>query len=523
MTPSVTRLGASAPWLFVALILAATVGAIASLPKLLCIAAIVACGAVLGVFWVEVGLVFYVVGLFVILFLKRMTDQPIGLAFDAYILLLAIGLMLRFCRPESANEYLRWHHPLVAVVLLFEGFQVVDAFNPAGSLGWVFSTYAVRQTLPTVTVFMLTVLLVSTRDRIARFMALWLGLTAVVALYAIKQQFFGFYWRETVWMYSPDGQVWTTAEGVRRVFSTLNPDTAGLTMAFGMTLCFALLFSPIRARFKFILATMLPLCGAAMLFTGTRGAYAAALVGIAVVIILLGRWLLYLIAPLAVGAAATMIDWTANYWGVRFLSVFDPQHDSSYQVRQRIIGQYFNGALNRPFGLGTATTSYADFAQNQFRAAEAGGNLLANGTHIATDNNYFLAVLELGSVGVLLLILVLSVCLFFAGRFAFTVRDPFLRCVGIGLCGCCAGATVASFSNNYLTFWGTWVIFGLVCALDQIAHPRRVHHGHETVSRLASVPNETGYMPPPDASIFFGNDTAVSGGSTGQGSMGSNF
>ena len=296
--------------------------------------------------------------------------------------------MLRFCRADS-KERLRWRHPIVLTVLLFEAYQVVDAFNP-NSLSWLFSTYAVRETLPMFCVFLLTVLLVNTTRRLELFMLLWFALTTFVAIYAIKRQFFGYYWRETVWMYSTAGQVWMTAEGVPRVFSTLNPDTAGLTMAFGITLGFALLFAPIHFGLKVLLGCLLPIFSAAMLYTGTRGAYAAALIGVAVVVLLLGRWLLYFVAPMVVGAAATMIDWTSNYWGVRFLSVFDPQHDSSYQVRQQIIGHYLDSALNRPFGLGTATTSYADFAQGQFKAAEAAGTLFANGVNIPTDKQLLL-------------------------------------------------------------------------------------------------------------------------------------
>lgn len=473
--PRPAELSADASKLLFVLVLAAGIGAVATLPPLLGLAVVAACGALIGVIWIESGYIIYVVSLFFILFLKRMTDQPIGLALDGYVFLVAIGVVLRFCRPDN-DERRSWHHPIVMVVLLYEAYQVVDAFNP-NSLSWLFSTYAVRETLPMISVFLLTILVVNTQKRLKHFISLWLVLTAIVALYAIKQQFFGYYWRETVWMYSTAGQVWTTAEGVPRVFSTMNPDTAGLTMAFGITLGFALLFAPIRTGLKILIAMSLPVFAAAMLYTGTRGAYAAALIGVFVVVVLLGHWLLYLLAPMVVGAAATMVDWTANYWGVRFLSVFDPQRDSSYQVRQRIIGQYLDGALNHPFGLGTATTSYAGFAQDQFKSAEAGGALLANGVNIPTDNNYFLAVLELGVVGELLLLLVVGVCIFYAVRFAFKVRDPFLRCMGIGLCGCCIGAAVASFSNNYLNFWGTWVVFGLVCSLDQLARATTTRGG----------------------------------------------
>jgi hypothetical protein len=173
------------------------------------------------------------------------------------------------------------------------------------------------------------------------------------------------------------------------------------------------------------------------------------------------------------GPPATITDWSQNYWGQRFLTLFSPDRDSSYNVRQNIIGRYLEGALDRPFGSGTATTSYAGFAQEQFREAQASGAMLATGVNVPTDNNYFQVILEHGVVGELLLLLVLGTCLFFAVRSALIAPEGYLRYVAIGLAGCVAGAAVASFSNNYLNFWGTWVLFGLVCAVDQLVRAAR--------------------------------------------------
>lgn len=463
--PDVTN---NVPQIVTILVLLAAGGALAVLPLMLKFGAVLAAIVVISSLWLDMGYAIYITALHFILFVKRIAmGLPVGIALDAFAGLLLLSLLIRLSRPDNA-ERSRWRHPMVAVILGYEAYLAVDAFNP-GSLSLLFSTYAVRQTLPNFIVFMLTVYVLSTRLKLQRFMLLWYGIMTVVALYAIKQQFFGFYWREYVWMYSPEGQVWTTAEGVIRVFSTMLPDTLGITMAYGMTFSLALLFAPLRFYWKVLLVALMPLFGAAMLYTGTRGAYGAAIAGLLVVVLLLRRWWLYLIVPVAASLAALSIDWNSNYWGLRFLSLFNPGQDSSYQVRESIISRHLDSAMNSIFGTGTGTTSYAGFAQEQFDQARQSGAFLATTVDIPTDNNYFLALIENGVVGELLLLVVIGVVLWYAVRTALTARDRYLRCLAIGLCGCCCAATVASIANNYLGFWGTWIVFGLICTTSQLA------------------------------------------------------
>ena len=179
-----------------------------------------------------------------------------------------------------------------------------------------------------------------------------------------------------------------------------------------------------------------------------------------------------MLPPIAL-TAGLAIDWTSDYWGRRFLSLFNPERDSSFQVRNAIINQYLDDALNRPFGNGTATTSYADFAVEALREANQRGEILSSGIFIPTDNNYFLALLEGGVVGLILLLLVVFGVMLYALRASFALKDRTLRSLAVGLCGCVGSASLASLSNNYLQFWGTWLLIGLVICLNHVVDEER--------------------------------------------------
>src|SRR5438128_103001 len=95
------------------------------------IAAVAALGVivvVLGAIWLEVGFTIYLVSLHFVLFVRRFFEsQPVGLVLDGALMLMLFGLLLRLSKPDC-TERRRWQHPIVAAVLIFKGFQFINAF-----------------------------------------------------------------------------------------------------------------------------------------------------------------------------------------------------------------------------------------------------------------------------------------------------------------------------------------------------------------------------------------------------------
>jgi hypothetical protein len=379
---------------------------------------------------------------------------------------LEVGLMIEFLEGILAismalavvtwRDPWRFASPLTAAAGLYALYQVVLSLHP-GLPTMANVIYALRDVINFSVPFFAALYFIRDRRHVRWILYAWLGTALLIALYGLKQEFLGLNSWEHAWL---DISLTHVIYGKVRVFSTLgSADDLGMHMAISIVLALAVTFHLQDRRVRLICLAMVPLFIAVILYTLTRGAYLAVFVGVLALALITRSRALLVSLPIAAGL---IIGWyqlsqdslVAN----RLATVFSPEQDASFTIRQGYLQDYMPLVLANPFGLGPATSG------------RQGGVLLAAGgvdpalidslAGVPTDNYYFRIALENGWTGLVFFIGLLGTVGWVGLRIYLAARDPLLRCVAAAILASYAAMAVASVSNNYfaavdlkLFFW----------------------------------------------------------------------
>jgi len=358
------------------------------------------------------------------------------------VLVLALALSV-----ITRRDAWRFSSPLTPFILLYLPYQVIIAFHP--SLPTTYNMiYALREPLDNFVPFFAAVYLVRDRQQLRSFLYLWLGLAAFIALYGLKQYYLGLFYWEADWLaVNPTHLVYNQL----RIFSTLgSADALGMHMAVSIVIALGVAFYTSNPKIRLVALALIPIFVVTNLYTLTRGAYLAVLVGV-LALALITRHRAMLLG--LVVAAALVLGWYQvnqdSLLVARVMTMFSPEEDESYTVRTGYLQQYLPVILNRPFGFGPATSG----RQGGVLLASAGvdADPTSSLAGVPTDNYYFRIALENGWVGCLLFILLLVAVIGFGIKVYLTAGDPLIKWVAPAFVAAYVAMAVSSWSNNYFS------------------------------------------------------------------------
>jgi putative inorganic carbon (hco3(-)) transporter len=197
-------------------------------------------------------------------------NLPLGVLLEptGYLAVISI-LAAQYRKRQNSADF--WKTPISIMMLLLFFFFILEAFNPEipDRMGWF---YYFRKQIIYLLFYYVSFLMLDSLEKIRRFVKLWLILAVGVALWGIKQQWFGFTQFEDAWIHSdPNTTNLLFQGGMFRKFSLL-PDPASFGVMAASTALFTLVLAirtPIRKKRRLLyLITFLNMIASS--YSGTR-------------------------------------------------------------------------------------------------------------------------------------------------------------------------------------------------------------------------------------------------------------
>lgn len=349
------------------------------------------------------------------------TNFPLGTIMDGMLAIMILGF---FIQQKYHRKYWILKNPISLMIVIWVIYNFLSLANPAAAskLAWLYTIRSVAVVM--LSYFMFTYYLDS-KKFIRTLIILWLSLSFIAALYAIKQEYFGFftfeernhYDSQVISLLFIDGQ-WRKAS----IFS--DPVAFSFNMAASALLCLALLSGPYKTKYKVLLVALATLFAVVMTYSATRSSYVLIPAGLLLYFVLkFNRIAIALSIPIAFAFLILVRVPTSNTTMVRFQSAFKPNEDASYNVRKINRQRVQPFIQTHPFGggLGGSGIWGVRFAPNSYLA------------QFPPDSGYLRVAMELGWVGLILICTLLFTSLYVGIRNFFTIRDPELKAYCLGM------------------------------------------------------------------------------------------
>ena len=166
---------------------------------------------------------------------------PFGIGVEVYTYLTLLGVLTRgYAKQEIHREF--WRHPITIGLIILLGFYTLEAINPSmqSMIGW-FNYY--RKFVSFLAFYFISYCLLNSKESILTFLRFWMFFTPLLALYACKQQWFGFFNWELNWILADEKRLELLFQhGLMRKFSLL-PDPAASGVLFAAMVAFTLIIA----------------------------------------------------------------------------------------------------------------------------------------------------------------------------------------------------------------------------------------------------------------------------------------
>jgi hypothetical protein len=396
-------------------------------------------------------LVLFVYNFFVLGSMRYIKDVPLGLGVDGQIILMYLALFFK-----SFFYKIPWENAKRDVVLLaaiWFGYALFQLVNPeaVSREAWF---YAMRgPSLYMILTIPLILILFNKYNDLILFFKIWAVLSLLATLKGMMQQHIGPDPWEQAWL-DGGGDLTHVLFGKLRIFSFFS-DAGQFGAAQGHSAVVFLIlaqFEKESRKWKYFygLVGILALYG--MMISGTRGAIAVPIMGLAVYVVLSKNIKVMILGGILGLGVFVFFKYTTigsgNYTINRMRTAFDPE-DASLQVRlenQRKLKAYM---ATRPFGggIGSAGNWGMRFTPNTFLA------------QTPTDSWYVMIWAEQGIIGLMLHLFILFYIVIKGSYYImFRVRDPALRAQLSALVAGMFGIMVASYGNGVLGQMPTGII-----------------------------------------------------------------
>ena len=384
------------------------------------------------------------------------TEFPLGTLMDGMLALLVIGF---FIQQKYYRNFSVFNNPISYLILGWIVYNLIQVFNPnaASQLAWIYTIRSVAVIM--LSYFIFTYYIISI-DFVKLIIKVWLALSVFAAIYAMKQEYIGFFAFEERDHFDPLIQSLLYIDGHWRknaIFS--DPVAFSYNMVVSSLLCIGLITGPLQLKKKIILGALVILFLFVMLFSGTRAAYVLIpAAGMLFIIIKLNKT--FFIASIigAMGFFAIINVPTGNVTLYRFQSAFKPNNDASYNVRkanQKRIQPYIQ---SHPIGGGLGATGVwgKRFAPNSFLA------------QIPPDSGYLRVGMELGWIGLFFICTIMFTGLYMGIKNYFNMRDPQLKSICFAMVLIVFAIAIANFPQEAIVQFPLNVFFYLFLALIHV-------------------------------------------------------
>ena len=438
-------------------LVALTVGTVG---PILFLIAIVAPLALFGILkYPKLGIAIYLIMAYWIMFIMNFgVNFPLGTLMDALLLLLIFGF---FMEQKYHPNWKIFHNPISVVIILWILYNFAQAANPqmASILAWVYTIRAIAGV--TISYFIFTYHI----DSIKMFRSIinvWLVFTFLAALYAIKQEYWGFFdFEQRALDSDPRLQSLLFIDGHWRKSSIFaDPVSFSYNMVVSSIICVVLAFGARSVWKKVLLSCLAMLCLNVMLYSGTRAAYVLFPAAMFLFAILkLNKQILIFSVFFFIFFMILVRLPTSNPNLSRFQSAFRPNNDASYNVRkqnQKLIQPFIQ---SHPIGGGLGSTG-------------ASGVRFSDGTFLSRfppDSGYVRAAVELGWIGLGLLCTLTFLAIKTGIDNYFKIIDPELKNYCLAMTLILFALAVGNFPQEGILQFPLNVYFYLTIALINIA------------------------------------------------------
>jgi putative inorganic carbon (hco3(-)) transporter len=372
---------------------------------------IVAC-----MFYHQFGIGFTLVVAFLVNFIARIKEAPLGTAVDGLLVLMIFGILIgQIVKKDWAFA----KDPISTWLLIWIYYNLFQVLNPAAEskMAWLFTvrSLAILNLLYFIACYAFTSL-----NRIKQMLHFIIGLAFFTAIYGLKQEFMGMTTFEKAWLYAdPERFQLFFQWGRMRVFSILSDAmTFGIMMVYMGFFCFIYATAPMKTISK----AFLIFAGIVMFwvsaYSGTRTCFALIPLGfVFYAMMTLSRNVAIASVIFIMLGTGLMLKSTGNAVLFRIQSAFKPSEDNSVKLRyhnQQRIRPYI---YSHPIGFGPGSTGLwaRRFTPDSFLAK------------FAHDSYYVRLAVEEGWIGMALYMFFLYTVLRRALFFYLRTKDPTIK------------------------------------------------------------------------------------------------
>jgi len=403
--------------------------------------------------------------------IDRLVELPLpsGTLIDFFTYLLLLSLMLKFELRKNLNLRF-WTNPITIGFYILFAYYVIELFNTEmfSPIGW-FSFF--RKQLSYFIFYYVCYCLLDSKKRIVFFVRFMIALSSFAALYACKQQWFGYSGFELRWIGTGNGYSLLFQGGMLRKFSFFSdPATSGILFASICMLCVILLFrSRDKLERKWLgAALILNLLGYS--YSGTRTATLMIIAGILLYClstIYERRTVVFLLYSLLVFTLLMSVPYQ-NAITNRIRSTFEGTKDASAAIRDYDRHEVQPYIQAHPMGGGIFTSGGEGNKYNKGHYLE----------YLQADSGYLKILAEQGPIGLALLLIFYFILMRHGYYKFFRAGNMEIRTYFIGLLVMMFTLLVAQYAQMAITqypivlyFYGTLVIFIKLADFDKSGQP----------------------------------------------------
>ncbi|PCI96313.1 MAG: hypothetical protein COB15_10795 [Flavobacteriales bacterium] len=367
------------------------------------------------------------------------TTLPVGLTVD---ILLTLSWIIVLLKSNRRTDWSIKNNLLTNCMAVWALYNVLQIFNPESVSieAWFYAVRAIA--LYPLLLVPLVFLIYNQQKDYRLFINIWFMASMILALYGLKQFYFGVNRWEQAWL-DAGADITHVLWNRLRVFSFLcDAGQFGVFQAQAGTtaLIFAIGELKTKRRIFYWLTAILSFIG--MIISGTRGVLVVPIIGLFVFLIFSKNLKLLITGFIIGGICLYLLIFTMSLNRhapiARMRTAFNTQ-DASLNVRKEnrlILDKYLE---NRPFGggIGSAGSWGARFSPDTFLAK------------FQTDGQYVRIYAEEGIVGLYLYIGLFSIILCRMLWITWHLKTPILSQQMIGLTCGILGVMVANYGNSY--------------------------------------------------------------------------
>lgn len=404
------------------------------------------------------GVIIYLILAYLVMYILGFgIDFPLGTVMDAILLLLIIGF---FINQKTNPNWVMFNNPVTYIIGIWILYNIIQVANPTteSRMAWL---YTIRSVAGVMMAYFIFSYQINSVKFIRLIIKIWLGLTIIAALYAIKQEYFGFFdYEQRALDNNPLLQALLFINGHWRKSSIFSDPVAfSYNMVVSSILCIALMFGPVSVGKKIILGLLVALFLTVMLYSGTRAAYLLVPAAMVLLFILkFNKRMFVVFTGFSLLLFVVVFMPTSNNSLIRFQSAFRPSDDASYNVRaenQKRIQPYIR---SHPLGGGLGATGVwgVRFAPNSFLA------------QFPPDSGYVRVAVELGFVGLFLICTMFFIVLKTGIDNYFKIVDPELKSYCLAMVLIVFAISIGNFPQEAIVQFPLSVYFYMFIALMNI-------------------------------------------------------